>query len=67
MPDPKAAKSVLKVLCKILNLEIDLSGLDVEIERAEKLLEKMRQIETKRELYVKRLQREERERTSYIS
>ena len=67
LPDPKAAKSVLKVLCKILNLEIDLSGLDLEIERAEKLLEKMRQIETKRELYVKRLQREERERTSYIS
>jgi len=67
LPDPKAAKSVLRVLCKILDLDVNLSSLDVEIRRAEELLEKMRQIETKRELYVKRLQKEEKERTSYIS
>jgi len=67
LPDPKAAKSVLGILCKLLDLEVDLSSLEVEIERAEKLLERMRQIETKRELYVKRLQREEKGRTSYIS
>jgi len=67
MPDPKAAKSVLNALCKILELNIDLSGLDVEIERAEKLLEKMHQIEARRESYIRRLKEEDRERTSYIS
>ncbi|RLI22840.1 proteasome assembly chaperone family protein [Candidatus Bathyarchaeota archaeon] len=67
MPDPKAAKSVLNALCKILELKVDLSGLDAEIERAEKLLEKMHEIEAKRESYVRQLREEERERTSYIS
>ena len=67
IPDPKAAKSVLNALCKILELNIDLSGLDVEIERAEKLLEKMHQIEARRESYIRRLKEEDRERTSYIS
>jgi len=67
MPDPRAAKSVLNALCKILELNVDLSGLDVEIERAEKLLEKMHQIEARRESYIRRLKEEDRERTSYIS
>ena len=67
MPDPKAAKSVLNALCKILELNVDLSGLDVEIERAEKLLEKMHQIEARRESYIRQLKEEDRERTSYIS
>ena len=67
IPDPKAAKSVLNALCKILELNVDLSGLDVEIERAEKLLEKMHQIEARRESYIRRLKEEDRERTSYIS
>jgi len=67
LPDPKAAKSVLNVLCKVLELNVDLSRLDLEIEKAERLLEKMRQIERKRESYVEQLRKEERERTSYIS
>ena len=67
MPDPKAAKSVLNALCKILELNIDLSGLDIEIERVEKLIEKMHQIEARRESYIRRLKEEDRERTSYIS
>ena len=67
IPDPKAAKSVLNALCKILELNVDLSGLDVEIERAEKLLEKMHQIEARHESYIRRLTEEDRERTSYIS
>jgi len=67
IPDPKAAKSVLNALCKILELNVDLSGLDVEIERAEKLLEKMHQIEARHESYIRRLKEEDRERTSYIS
>ena len=67
MPDPTAAKCVLEALCKILDLEVDLSGLDAEIERAKKLLEQMHQIEAKRERYIKQLKEEEREKTSYIS
>lgn len=67
LSDPRAAKSVLNVLCKILGLNVDLSGLDLEIEKAERILEKMRQIERKRESYVEQLRKEEQEKTSYIS
>jgi len=67
LPDPKAAKSVLDVLCKVLDLKVDLSGLNLEIEKAERLLDKMRQIERKRESYVEQIRKEEQEKTSYIS
>jgi len=67
LPDPRASKSVLESLCKILDLNVDLSGLDAQIRKAEQIIEKMRQIEEKREIYLKKIHKEEKERTSYIS
>ncbi len=67
VPDPKAAKEVLEALCKLLSLRVDLSKMDVEIERAERMLDRMKQIAYKRELYLERMKREERVKMSYIS
>ncbi|HYB93040.1 MAG TPA: proteasome assembly chaperone family protein [archaeon] len=67
MPDPKAAKSVLKALTSILDIEIDFSDLDKEIEKTSKLLNKMKEVEEKIEIYEKTLRKVEKEKTSYIS
>jgi len=67
MPDPKAAKSVLEVLQRLLNIPVDMSGVDAEIEKAKKIAARMREIETKRESYAREMRRTEEERTTYIS
>jgi len=67
LPDPKAAKSALEVLQKILEIEVDLSGLDGEIEKSEKIVEKMQEIEKRREMYARKMRRVEEERITYIS
>lgn len=41
IPDPRAARSVLKVLNPLLNLKVDLSRLEKEIKEAERLEEKI--------------------------
>jgi len=67
MPDPKAAKSVLQVLQKMLGLEVDLGGLDKEIQESESVMERMREIEKERETYAEKARRTEEERITYIS
>jgi len=67
LPDPKAAKSVLEILQKLLNFEVDLSGLEAQIEKSKEIVAKMREIEEKRERYAKKMRRVEEERITYIS
>jgi uncharacterized protein (TIGR00162 family) len=67
MPDPNAAKSVLKALVSILDLKIDFSDLDKEVEKTNELLNKMKEVEKKMEIYEKTLRKVEREKTTYIS
>lgn len=67
IPDPRAAKSTLCVLKKLLNIDIGMDVIDSEIEKTEKILEKMRQIETRRENIVRKMRKTEDERTTYIS
>jgi len=67
LPDPKAAKSVLSVLQKILGIRVDLSGLDREIEKSEEIAERMRKIEEQREVYAREMRRAEEGRITYIS
>ncbi len=66
-PDPKAAKNVLQVLIKMLDLDIDLKGLDKEIERANRILEKMRSIDDQRRKITRSIREEEAGKITYIS
>ncbi len=66
MPDPKAAKSVLTVLMRMLDLELDLSDLDREISRIAQIEEQMRRIEKQRREAERELKKIEEEKLSYI-
>jgi len=67
LPDPRAAKSVLELLQKMLRVKIDLSGLDEEIQKSKEIVERMREIEERREKHAQKVRRGEEERITYIS
>jgi len=67
LPDPKTAKSVIEVLQGIFNVNVDLKGLDEEIERSKEILGRMQDIEKRRVKYVQKMRRVEEERITYIS
>jgi len=67
LPDPTAAKSIIEVLQRLLNIEVDNSGIDAEIEKAKKIGARMREIEAKRESFARETRRTEEERITYIS
>ena len=67
LPDPRAAKSILFVLQKLLKVEVDLSGLENEIKKSEEIVEKMVEIERRRERDTQKTRRMEEERITYIS
>ncbi|MCJ7722276.1 PAC2 family protein [Candidatus Bathyarchaeota archaeon] len=67
LPDPKTAKSVIDVLQKLIDVTVDLKGLDEEIERSKEILGRMRDIEKRRVKYMQKMRRVEEERITYIS
>lgn len=67
LPDPKAAKSVLEVLKTMLSLNVDLAGLDEEIQKADKMITRLQKIEEKRALQAEEIRKEEDKRITYIS
>jgi uncharacterized protein (TIGR00162 family) len=67
LPDPTTAKSIIEILQRILNVNVDLKGLDEEIERSKEILGRMRDIEKRRVKYVQQMRRIEEERITYIS
>jgi uncharacterized protein (TIGR00162 family) len=67
LPDPKAAKSVLEVLLKILNINVALSDLDEEIAKAESMIARLQKIEEKRALQVEEMRKGENKKITYIS
>ncbi|MEM2098545.1 MAG: proteasome assembly chaperone family protein [Candidatus Bathyarchaeia archaeon] len=67
LPDPLAARSVLEVLCGMFRLNVDLSGLDEEIAKAEQMVSRLRQIEAQRVLQAEETRRQEDKKTTYIS
>jgi uncharacterized protein len=67
LPDPLAAKIVLEVLKETFGFELDLSGLDEEISRAEVMVTKLQQIEEKRALQAEEVRKQEDKKTTYIS
>jgi len=67
LPDPKAAKSVLNVITKLLKIKVDLEGIDKEIEKSEQIVKRMREIEQQRELAARKIRKAEEEKVTYIS
>jgi uncharacterized protein (TIGR00162 family) len=67
LPDPRAAKSVIEILQKMLKIKVDLSELNKEIEKSEKVVEKMQEIEERREKYARKMRKGEEGRITYIS
>jgi len=67
LPDPKTAKSIIEILQRLLNVTVDLKGLDEEIERSKEILGRMRDIENRRVKYVQKMKQVEEERITYIS
>jgi proteasome assembly chaperone (PAC2) family protein len=67
LADPKAAKSVLEVLEKIVGLDVALANLDAQIEKANELVVKMQEIEERRDNYTRKMRKSEEERVTYIS
>jgi uncharacterized protein (TIGR00162 family) len=67
LPDPKTAKTVIEILQGLLGLDVDLKGLDEEIERSKEILGKMQDIEKRRIEYMQKMRRVEEERITYIS
>jgi len=67
MPDPRAAKSVLKVLSRLLGITIDLADIDGEIAKLEERMERVRELEEKRRIFEQRKKMTEEEKVTYIS
>ncbi|MEM2107742.1 MAG: PAC2 family protein [Candidatus Bathyarchaeia archaeon] len=67
LPDPLSARSVLEVLNKIFNFNVDLTALNEEIVKAENMLTRLQKIEEKRALQAEEIRREEDRKTTYIS
>lgn len=67
LPDPKAAKSVLKVLNDLLNLSVDLAGLDEQIVKADNMVTRLQKIEKKRASHAEEMRKEEDKKITYIS
>jgi uncharacterized protein (TIGR00162 family) len=67
LPDPKTAKTVIEVLQGLLDVKVELKGLDEEIERSKEILGKMQDIEKRRVKYMQKMRRVEEERITYIS
>ena len=67
LPDSKTAKSVIEVLQGLLDVTVDLKGLDAEIERSKEILGRMQDIEKRRVKYMQKMRRVEEERITYIS
>jgi proteasome assembly chaperone (PAC2) family protein len=62
-----AAKSVLEVLKSTFNFDLDLSGLNEEISKAETMVTRLQQIEEKRAVQAEETRKQEDKKTTYIS
>lgn len=67
LPDPLAAKSVLEVLKSAFNFDLDLTGLNEEIARAETMVSQLQKIEEKRAVEAEETRKQEDKKTTYIS
>ncbi|MCW4017487.1 MAG: PAC2 family protein [Candidatus Bathyarchaeota archaeon] len=67
LPDPLSARSVIEVINNMFNLNIDLAGIDKEIEEADKMVVRLQKIEEKLAVQAEETKKEEDKKTTYIS
>lgn len=67
LPDPRAARSVLEVLRRMLDIDVDLKGLGGEIAKSDKMITRLQRIEKKRALQAEEIRKEEDKKVTYIS
>jgi len=67
LPDPLAARSVLEVLKLTFNFDVDLTGLNEDIAKAETMVTRLQKIEEKRALQAEETRKEEDKKITYIS
>ena len=67
LPDPRSAKSVLEILQGLLGFDANLSGLDEEIVKGEKMVTRLEKIEAKRVLEAEETKKEDDKKVTYIS
>ncbi|MCL1970395.1 MAG: PAC2 family protein [Candidatus Bathyarchaeota archaeon] len=67
LPDPLAAKSVLEVLNNAFNFDVELSGLNEEISRAETMVTRLQALEEQRAIQVEETKKQDEKKTTYIS
>ena len=67
LPDPKTAKSIIEVLQGLLDITVDVTGLDKEIEKAKEIVGRMQDIEKRRAKYIQNIKKVEEEKITYIS
>ncbi len=67
LPDPLSARSVLEVLKKAFNFDVELKGLNEEISKAETMVTRLQKIEEQRALQAEETRKEEDKKTTYIS
>ena len=62
-----AARSVLEVLKSTFNFDVDLEGLNEEIDRAETMVTRLQAIEEKRAMQAEETKKQDEKKTTYIS
>jgi len=67
LPDPKTAKGIIEVLQKMLEITVNLKGLDKDIEKSKQILGRMQDIEKRRAKYMQNIKKVEEEKITYIS
>ncbi|MDQ1281599.1 MAG: uncharacterized protein QG670_2864 [Thermoproteota archaeon] len=67
MPDPRVSKEMLRVLSQFLDINIDLAGMNKEIQRAEEVFKKMEDAQRRLEAYTKERVETEGKKLTYIS
>jgi uncharacterized protein (TIGR00162 family) len=67
LPDPLAARSVIEVLNSMFNINVNMTGMEQDIEKADKMVNRLQQIEASRVLQAEETRKESDKKTTYIS
>ena len=67
LPDPLSARSVIEVLKKMFNLNVNMVALDEEVNKADNIVTRLQKIEETRALQAVETRKEEDKKTTYIS